>query len=51
MATLARDLSRAASGTDVAVETLKIFGIFCGIGLFVTLMFASYGLDLSPGFF
>jgi hypothetical protein len=25
--------------------------LFCGAGLFVCLMFASYGLDLSPGFF
>jgi hypothetical protein len=50
MATLARFLS-TASGTDVGVETLKTIGIFCGAGLFVLLLFATYGLDLSPGFF
>jgi hypothetical protein len=25
--------------------------IFCGVGLLVSLVCASYGLDLSPGFF
>lgn len=50
MATIARVLSRA-SGTDVDVETLKILVMFCGVGLFVSLLFASYGLDLSAGFF
>ena len=50
MATIARVLSRA-SGTDVDVETLKTLVIFCGVGLFVSLLFASYGLDLSAGFF
>ena len=50
MATVARVLSRA-SGTDVDVETLKTLVMFCGVGLFVSLLFASYGLDLSAGFF
>ena len=50
MATIARVLSRA-SGTDVDVETLKTLVMFCGVGLFVSLLFASYGLDLSAGFF
>ena len=50
MATIARVLSRA-SGTDVDVETIKILVIFCGAGLTVSLMLASYGVDLSPGFF
>jgi hypothetical protein len=39
------------SGTDVAVETLKTIAIFCGVVAFVALLFATYGLDLSPGFF
>jgi hypothetical protein len=50
MATIARVLSRA-SGTDVDVETIKALVMFCGVGLTVSLMLASYGLDLSPGFF
>jgi hypothetical protein len=50
MAAIARVLSQA-SGTEVDVETLKTLLIFCGVGLFVSLLFASYGLDLSPGFF
>lgn len=50
MAAIAKVLSRA-SGTDIDLQTLKILAIFCGAGLFVSLLFASYGLDLSPGFF
>ncbi len=50
MAALAKVLSRA-SGTEVDVETLKTIVMFCGIGLTVSLLLASYGLDLSPGFF
>jgi hypothetical protein len=50
VAAIAKVLSRA-SGTDIDVETLKTIAILCGAGLFVSLLFASYGLDLSPGFF
>ena len=50
MAAIARILSRV-SGTQVEIETLKIIAIFCGVGLFVSLLLASYGLDLSGGFF
>jgi hypothetical protein len=50
MAAIARAISRAFR-TDVDVETLKIIVIFCGVGLLVSLLVASYGLDLSPGFF
>jgi hypothetical protein len=50
MATLAKVLSRA-SGTQVDVETLKTIMMFCGVGLTVSLLLASYGVDLSPGFF
>jgi hypothetical protein len=35
----------------VYIETLKTIAIFCGAGLTVWLLTASYGLDLSPGFF
>jgi hypothetical protein len=50
MATIARVLSRAF-GTDVDVETIKTLVMFCGVGLTVSMMVASYGLDLSPSFF
>ena len=50
MAALARVLTRV-SGTRVDVETLKTIIMFCGVGLTESLMLASNGLDLSPGFF
>jgi hypothetical protein len=50
MAAVARALS-CASGTNVDVESLKTVAMFCGVGLFVSLLFVTYGLDLSPGFF
>jgi hypothetical protein len=50
MAAIVKLLYRA-SGTQVDVETLKIIGMLCGVGLTVSLVAASYGLDLSPGFF
>lgn len=50
MAAIAKALSRAL-GSDIGVETLKTLAMFCGVGLFVSLLFATYGLDLSAGFF
>ena len=50
MAAIARMLS-GASGTQVDIETLKTVVMFCGVGLTVSLLLATYGLDLSPGFF
>jgi len=50
MVAIARALSRA-SGIRIDVETLKILLTFCGAGLAVSLICASYGLDLSAGFF
>lgn len=50
MIAIARVLSRI-SGTEVAVETLKTIAMFGGVGVFVSLLFATYGLDLSAGFF
>lgn len=52
MAALARTLARAfGTEVDVEVEVLKIIAICCGAGLLVSVMIASYGVDLSPGFF
>jgi hypothetical protein len=50
MTAIARVLSRA-SGTKVEAETLKTIAMFCGVGLLASLLFATYGLDLSAGFF
>jgi hypothetical protein len=50
MATIAKAPTRTL-GRDIDVETLKKLVMFCAVGLFVSLLFASYGLDLSPGFF
>jgi hypothetical protein len=50
MTAIARAVSRA-SGTPVEVETLRTVFLFCGAGLTVSLLAASLGLDLSPGFF
>ena len=49
MAAIARALSRV-TGTQTDVETIKTLAIFCGVGLTVSLILASYGLDLSAGF-
>jgi hypothetical protein len=50
MAAFTKALSRI-SGTNVDIETLKTIIMFCGVGLTVSLMLMSYGLDLSAGFF
>ena len=50
MTALAQALSRA-SGTQIGAETLRIVAMFSGVGLFVSLLFASYGMDLSAAFF
>jgi hypothetical protein len=50
MAAFAKALSRI-SGTNVDIETLKTIIMFCGVGLTVSLMLMSYGLDLSAGLF
>lgn len=52
MAAIAKVLSRTFPDTTSAdVEVLKTVAIFCGVGLAVSLVVASDGLDLSPGFF
>jgi hypothetical protein len=51
MTALVQALSRISASTNVEAETLKVLGLFCGAGLVVSLLFATYGLDLSPGFF
>jgi hypothetical protein len=50
MAALALAFTRA-SGSNVDVATLRTLAIFCSAGLFVSILFASAGLDLSAGLF
>jgi hypothetical protein len=50
MVAFAQSLARA-SRTKVDVEILKTVAIFSCAGLFVSVLLASYGLDLSAGFF
>jgi hypothetical protein len=52
MATIARALSNVVSpASSPDVDMLKTLSIFCGVGLFASVLLASYGLDLSAGFF
>jgi len=47
---LARVLFRTPS-IRIGFESLEPVAEFCSAGVFVSLLSASYGLDLSPGFF
>jgi hypothetical protein len=51
MAAIARALARALPANQSEIETLKTIVMLCGVGLVVSLLLATYGLDLSPGFF
>ena len=51
MAAIAKVLSRTFPDTRFDVEVLKTIAMFCGVGLTIYFIVASYGLDLSPGFF
>ena len=50
MTAIAKIISRAflSNSND---EILKQLALFCGAGLLVLLLWLSYGVDLSPGFF
>jgi hypothetical protein len=54
MTALIQALSQAF-GTDAETESLMIIAILSGVGLLISLLrvlvFLTYGLDLSPGFF
>jgi hypothetical protein len=45
------DLTSAPAMAPVFIEALKTFAMFGAVGVAVSLLLASYGLDLSPGFF
>ena len=50
MDAIANFLSRA-TGRDLDDETVETTIIFCGIGVFVLLLFLAYDLGLCPRFF
>ena len=50
MAAIAQNFSQA-SGIQIVFDLFKPIAKFCGVVLAVALLFATYGLDLSPGFF
>ena len=49
MTAIAKAFSNAAISPDI--DVLKTVALFCGAGLVVSLLVASYGLDMSIGFF
>jgi hypothetical protein len=51
MTAIAKALSNALPAISPDVDILKTIALFCGVGLFVSLLVASYGLDMSAGFF
>ena len=51
MTALVQAFSRLSATTNIGTETLKVLAAFCCAGLVVSLLCATYGLDLSPGFF
>ena len=40
-----------ATRTETEIDILTIVAQFCGVAVAVYFIWASYGLDLSPGFF
>jgi ribose/xylose/arabinose/galactoside ABC-type transport system permease subunit len=51
MTAMTRVISRAFPAMSPQLEILKQLALFCGAGLTVWLLMATYGLDLSSGFF
>jgi ribose/xylose/arabinose/galactoside ABC-type transport system permease subunit len=51
MVTLARTFSRALPAASFQLDILRQLAVFCGAAVAVWLLIATYGLDLSPGFF
>lgn len=50
MTALVQAISRFSAATNIETETLKVLAIFCCAGLVVSLLCATYGLDISAGF-
>ena len=49
MTALVQAISRFSATTNIETETLKVLAVFCCAGLAVSLLCASYGLDISAG--
>jgi len=50
MIALVQAISWLSASTNIETETLKMLAIFSGAGLFVSILFAAYGLDLGRSF-
>jgi hypothetical protein len=51
MTAIAKAFSNVIPAISLDVDILKTVTVFCGVGLCVSLVLVSYGLDLSAGFF
>jgi ribose/xylose/arabinose/galactoside ABC-type transport system permease subunit len=51
MTAIARVLARAFPFPPARATVFRQIALLCAAGLFVALLIATYGLDLSPGFF
>ena len=51
MTAIAKMFSNVIPAISPDFDILKTVALFCAIGLCVSLILASYGLDLSAGFF
>jgi len=51
MTALVQAITRISATSNLETEILKSLVVAGGASLFVFLLIASYGLDLSPGFF
>ena len=51
MTALVQAFSRLSSSVDIESETVKTLLTLCGAGLLASVLFVTYGLDLSAGFF
>ena len=50
MSAFVQALSDRFYSVDVETDILPVLAMLCGAGLVVSLIFAGYGIDLSPGF-
>jgi hypothetical protein len=51
MTAIAKVFSNTITTTSSDFDILRTVAVFCGVGLVVSLLLASYGVDLSAGFF
>jgi hypothetical protein len=51
MIAIAKVFSNTVPAASSDFDILRTVAVFCGVGLVVSLLLASYGVDLSAGFF